>query len=206
MYLHLIYQDTAAFWWRARAADSMSYAVSRSHSNWSLSNTQYSLRVTPLLTFAKYRKPLDTFPTCWRLGRMPVVRSGTFPSFIWCAGTQPETRREPSTALIGRAFSSAVDYIFNQMPAQGRSTIVASLAASMTGAYGHTSVNVKTDSRRPWLSPLTTLFWYFQADNVARMKLFYTEALSSTTVHQVNAAIQETRGRTSVQPYQSIPI
>ncbi|WP_177198131.1 DUF1152 domain-containing protein [Nitrosomonas communis] len=106
----------------------------------------------------------------------------------------------------GKAFVSLVEYLFNQMPPQGKSTMASSLLAAMNGAFGRTPVNYKTDYQPPWLSPLTTLFWYFQADDVARMKLFYNEVLQTTTVTEVNAAIEQIHGKTGPLPFESIPI
>jgi hypothetical protein len=92
------------------------------------------------------------------------------------------------------------------LPPLRRSIVVATLQAAALGAYGPTVVHEKTRDRPPWISPLTSLIWYFEADAVARMKLFYEQSLGSTTVEQVASAVEHARRQADVKPYESIPI
>jgi hypothetical protein len=106
----------------------------------------------------------------------------------------------------GRDFLDAVETIFHWLPPLRRSIVVGTLQAAVLGAYGPTVVHEKTRQQPPWVSPLTALIWYFEADAVARLKLFYESSLRSTTVHEVADAIEQARNQTSIQPYQPIPI
>jgi len=110
------------------------------------------------------------------------------------------------TSDVGREFLDAVETIFRWSLPLRRSIVVGTLQAAIQGAYGPTVVHEKTRDRPPWVSPLTSLIWYFEADAVARMKLFYEAALASLTVADVADAIEQCRRQTSIQPYEAIPI
>ena len=106
----------------------------------------------------------------------------------------------------GRDFLDAVDFIFAQMSPIRRSIMVSSLVASINGAFGRTVVHPKTEERPPWLSPLTPLVWYFEADAVAKNKLFYEEALRVTSLSELSDAIEAKRQEFGVRARSSIPI
>jgi hypothetical protein len=107
---------------------------------------------------------------------------------------------------VGRTFLEAVRFVFDQVSPVRRSIILSTMVAAMSGKFGHVSVHEKTNDTPPWLSPLTTLYWYFDADAVARLKLFYQEVLQSESVSDVNKAIEDARKREGITPYESIPI
>lgn len=106
----------------------------------------------------------------------------------------------------GRLFLDAVAAIDGWLPPLRRSVVVSAVVAAMGGAFGPTAVHAKTVDRLPWLSPLTLLYWYFDAVAVARMKLFYAEAAESGTVADVARAIEAVRRRGPVSPPERIPI
>lgn len=106
----------------------------------------------------------------------------------------------------GAEFIDAVESIFGNISPVRRSIIVSTMIASMKGIYGKTVVHEKTHSNPPWISPLTSLIWFFEADAVAQMKLFYDEAKTSITVSDVASAIEKVRGQRPIQPFESIPI
>ncbi|MEW6676713.1 MAG: DUF1152 domain-containing protein [Pseudomonadota bacterium] len=106
----------------------------------------------------------------------------------------------------GAQFLDAVKFMTRRLPDGRQSTMVGSLAAAAQGAYGPTVVNHKTGQRPPWLSPLTSLFWYFQADAVARLKLCYEDILETRTVVEVGKAFEAVRSTQGIRPYESIPI
>jgi hypothetical protein len=109
-------------------------------------------------------------------------------------------------APTGRDFLDAVDFVFSRMPPLRRSIMVSSLVAAVQGRFGHQVVHPKTEERRPWLSPLTALIWYFDADAVARAKPYYQEALTSQSIEDMAQLIENTRQRLGVRPYERIPI
>jgi hypothetical protein len=109
-------------------------------------------------------------------------------------------------SFSGADFLEAVDYIFARLSPLRRSIIVSTVVAAMKGVYGNKVVHEKTQHNPPWISPLTSLIWYLDADAVAKIKLFYDEVKDSTSVAEVAAAIEETRKRSRVKAYESIPI
>lgn len=109
-------------------------------------------------------------------------------------------------SIIGAEFMEAVKYIFEHHPSIHRSIVIGTLLVAMDGKFGRVSVNQKTVDRPPWVSPLTPLMWYFKAEPVAQLKLFYEQAKKSETVEQVASAIEAVRRTTPIKPYQHIPI
>ncbi|MGB5617033.1 MAG: DUF1152 domain-containing protein [Desulfobacterales bacterium] len=106
----------------------------------------------------------------------------------------------------GQDFSHAVRYIFSQTDPIRRSVIISTLMASIEGNYGRISVHPKTEERKPWISPLTSLVWYFQAKHVAKMKYFYEKSKNTRSVTEVAEAIEGIRKERPIEPYEDIPI
>lgn len=107
---------------------------------------------------------------------------------------------------IGMSFIEAINFIFEKTSPIKRSIILSTILSAINGNYGRKIVNEKTIYNPPWISPLTLLIWYFDAKAVAKMKLFYEQALNSQTVEDVANAIQLSREKTNIKPYESIPI
>jgi hypothetical protein len=106
----------------------------------------------------------------------------------------------------GKDFRSAAEFIHRQMSHLHQSTIVSSILAAMDGKYGRVSVNAKTQERQPWISPLTLLYWYFQAEAVAKLKLFYRDGVATSTVQEMSSAIESLRTKNGIMPFESIPV
>lgn len=106
----------------------------------------------------------------------------------------------------GHGFLDAVEFVFARMPPVRRSIMVSSLVAAVRGEFGHRVVHPKTVERPPWVSPLTALVWYFDADAVARAKPYYHDALRTETVSDMADLIDSTRNRLGIQPHEAIPI
>lgn len=111
-----------------------------------------------------------------------------------------------ASSEVGQDFLSAAQYIFRKMKPSEKSTIVSSIYEAICGGFGFTAVNAKTQERKVWISPLTSLYWFFTAKEVAEMKLFYNQVLSAQTVVEVNAAIEAIRSKMSVLPHETIPL
>jgi hypothetical protein len=110
------------------------------------------------------------------------------------------------TDPVGLEFVEAAKYIFAHTPPLRRSIVISSILAALQGAHGRTVVNEKTRERPPWISLLTLLFWYFDADAVAKLKLFYQDALHAKTLGEVGEAIERARIAAGVKPFERIPI
>jgi hypothetical protein len=84
--------------------------------------------------------------------------------------------------------------------------MLSSLVAAVQGVFGRKVVHPKTADRPPWISPLTALVWYFEADAVAHAKPYYEDALRTETVSEMANLIELTRNRLGTRPFEAIPI
>lgn len=75
------------------------------------------------------------------------------------------------------------------MPSEKHSNIVSSIIKAMSGNFGDTLVNEKATSPI-WVSALTNMYWFFDLDAVAKMKLFYNDVLQTETVEEVANVIE----------------
>ncbi|WP_010249395.1 DUF1152 domain-containing protein [Acetivibrio cellulolyticus] len=89
----------------------------------------------------------------------------------------------------GKEFVQAVEYIYKNMPSEKHSNIVSSIIKAMSGNFGDTLVNEKATSPI-WVSALTNMYWFFDLDAVAKMKLFYNDVLQTETVEEVANVIE----------------
>ncbi|MBN2536081.1 MAG: DUF1152 domain-containing protein [Spirochaetales bacterium] len=110
------------------------------------------------------------------------------------------------TDPIGNKFYNIIKSIYIKLPQIKQSIIVNSILASMDGIFGRNSIHPKTEINPPWISPLTSLFWYFNADSVAKIKLFYNDVLDTETVEEVSEAISIIRDKKGIKDYENIPI
>lgn len=118
-------------------------------------------------------------------------------------GTSAMTKTQQST----REFISAMEHIFENINPIKRSIVLSTIIASLNGVFGKESVHPKTDSNPPWISPLTSLIWYFDAVAVADSKLFKnTNTLNSLSVLQVSHEIEKIRSQNDIEPFEEIPI
>jgi hypothetical protein len=106
----------------------------------------------------------------------------------------------------GAEFLSAVETMYSWIPPLRRGIIVSSMVAAIRGAYGRTVVHEKTRDRPPWISPLTAMVWYFDADAIARMKLFFDDSVDSTEVLDVAKALDRAREEAGIKEHEPIPI
>ncbi len=105
---------------------------------------------------------------------------------------------------IQAEFEDCFVYLFNHVPQVHHSTIVGSIAAALRGLFGDHAVNYKTKRAPVWLSPLTTLLWYFNLPAIAKNKLYYDEGLQTVTSGEIGHII--TRRKRSIARKTPIPI
>jgi len=103
------------------------------------------------------------------------------------------------TALLkncgaANCFIDAAEYIFGRMPAHQHSNIVCSILKSISGEFGFNAVNTKTEINPIWISALTSMYWIFDLNGAAKMKLFYNKALKTDTVQEISKLIENYRG------------
>lgn len=106
----------------------------------------------------------------------------------------------------GRDFLSLVSAVKSWVSPLRESVIVNSITAAMNGRFGRQNIHAKTRDRRPWISPLTSMYWYFDAKVVAESKYFYESAINSETVKEVNDALNDYRDNHNILKFLNIPI
>lgn len=104
-----------------------------------------------------------------------------------------------------RDFVACCDFIFGRMPPVQHSNIVCSVLKALAGRFGPCAVNAKTESSPVWVSPLTSMYWFFDLAKTVAMKLFYPEIVDSMTVAEVSAAIDGHRKKAK-RTFPVIPI
>jgi hypothetical protein len=88
-------------------------------------------------------------------------------------------------------FEACFLYFINNVHLVHHSTIVGSIAAALRGLFGDHAVNLKTQLAPVWVSPLTTLLWFFDLQAVAQSKLYYQAALRSETPREIMDVISK---------------
>ena len=96
-----------------------------------------------------------------------------------------------------QALIKASEFVFSQMPKHQHSNIICSILKALNGKFGFCKVNEKTENDPIWLSVLTSMYWFFDLDSTAKMKLFYSESLNTSTVAALSDLIEQCRGDTT---------
>jgi hypothetical protein len=117
-------------------------------------------------------------------------------------GVSALTRR----SNIGKSFIEAVEFVNRQMPSEKQSVIANSIVEALKGRFGSSSFNAKTKVSPVWLSALTSLYWFFDLDAVAKAKPYLQEVLETDNILDVANAIDRTRSRLGILPKSDIPI
>jgi hypothetical protein len=97
------------------------------------------------------------------------------------------------TDIEGKLFIDSINYINDKMESGYHSTIVGSILKSLYGNFGDMPVNQKTIERPIWISPLTSMYWFCDLTEVAKMKLFYSKVLDTDSVNEVSEIIENIR-------------
>ena len=105
------------------------------------------------------------------------------------SGTCSLVRQDPLT----KRFDDCIQYTYSRLDGNKHSNILSSIRASYNGSFGDTAVTQKVDFSPIWISPLTSIYWFFDLDAVARMKLFYENVLETTNVMMVAQEIEKVR-------------
>lgn len=105
----------------------------------------------------------------------------------------------------GRAFIDAAKYIFEHQKKRP-SIVVSSMLSALAGEFGERSVNSNTESTPLWVSPLMCLYWFFDANEVARHKRFLTALKTTETLGDAADRMHEWSERHVNAPWESIPI
>lgn len=104
-----------------------------------------------------------------------------------------------------RFYDRAVEYTFARR-GQDPSVINASIVSSVRGDYGNTHLTERTKGSRLWISPLMSLFWFFDLAAVAERNLFLPSLHKSETFKSGLAAIAECRYLVPIRPKRNVPL
>jgi hypothetical protein len=110
------------------------------------------------------------------------------------------------STTVGKQFLELLRFANAALPAEKHSVIAGSIVEAMRGAFGLTSFNVKTQTNAVWISPLTSLYWFFELDAVAQRKPFLREVVETDNVMDVANAFERAREKLGVLPRTDIPI
>jgi hypothetical protein len=107
-------------------------------------------------------------------------------------------------ALIPRtpacdAYVRAVEYVFAGQMHQKRSHVHSVITRSVAGEFGGVAPHV-------WLSPLSSMYWYFDALEVARSHKFLDDLRETDTIWEVAARIEGIRKSLDVKARCAIPL
>ena len=97
------------------------------------------------------------------------------------------------------AYLAAVEHVFAHQRDQKRSHVHAVVTAAARGDYGAVAPSV-------WLSPLLSMFWFFDAAAVARTHFFLRELAGTESIWQVAAIIEGIRKQIGIRPREPIPL
>jgi len=104
-------------------------------------------------------------------------------------GVSALTMNDPSVL----EFEKCIEYVNKLTPEHKHSNIINSIRASYKGMYGDVAVTIKSQHSPIWISPLTSLYWFFNLEAVAKLKLFYKNVLDSDNVMMVSKEIEKFR-------------
>lgn len=108
-------------------------------------------------------------------------------------------------SAAGRAYDEAVTFAQSQ-PHQEPSVINSSILSAVRGHYGNFHLTDKTRKRPIWISPLMSIYWFFDAKAVADRNLVLSQLRWTQTQTEVGKAIIEARYGITCRPVQSIPL
>jgi len=89
-----------------------------------------------------------------------------------------------------QAFEETVLYVQGQ-PHHDPSVINSSLISAVRGHYGDYHLTEKTKGSRLWISPLMSLYWFFDLEAVAERSLFLPQLKDTRTVADAWLAVMK---------------
>ena len=104
----------------------------------------------------------------------------------------------PGTAACD-AYVAAVEAVFAGQKEQRKSHVHHVITRSLRGEFGATAPHV-------WLSPLASMFWFFDAATVASTHLFLDELRATESIWDVAARVEGARKSLAVRDHCTIPL
>ncbi len=106
----------------------------------------------------------------------------------------------------GQAFAEAGEYILAHQAGMHQSVVLASLLSALRGEFGDQVVTPYTQNTPPWISPLMTLFWFFDLGEVARQNLYLPRLQATQTFPEAAERLGEFMKTRPRRGWESIPI
>jgi hypothetical protein len=109
-----------------------------------------------------------------------------------------------ATALVAgtpaaTAYCQAVEYVFAGQMHQKRSHVSSVITRALGGEFG-------TPAPHIWLSPLASMYWFFDAAEVARSHVFLEHLHATDSIWEVAARIEAARKGLAIRDRSTIPI
>jgi hypothetical protein len=104
----------------------------------------------------------------------------------------------PGTAACD-AYARCVEYVFTGQMHQKRSHVHSVITRSLGGEFGAKAPHV-------WLSPLASMYWFFDARAVARSHVFLDELRGTEGIWDVAERIAAVRSRLNIRGHSAIPL
>lgn len=104
-----------------------------------------------------------------------------------------------------RQYEEAVLYA-HQQPGQQPSVINASIISAERGRYGDYHMTERTRGSELWISPLMSLYWFFDLPAVAAKNIFAERLKETRTAGEAFGVIYETREQMSLRPTLPVPL
>lgn len=105
----------------------------------------------------------------------------------------------------GAAFVDAAHYIFERQKTRP-SIVISSMLSALMGDFGERPVNIYTENTPIWVSPLMSLYWFFQLDEVARQKRFLPNLRGTQTLAEAADRLQAFSKAHPGGRWESIPL
>ncbi len=102
-------------------------------------------------------------------------------------------------------YEKAVLHAFAQR-GQDPSVINSSLVSSVRGDYGNVHLTARTEGSRLWISPLMSVFWFFDLAAVAERNFFLPALHKSQSFKEGLAAIAQARSMVPIRPKRTVPL
>ena len=106
----------------------------------------------------------------------------------------------------GRAFKEAGEYILAHQQGMHQSVVLSSMLSALRGDFGEQVVNPYTQNTPPWISPLMTLYWFFDLPEVARQNLYLPRLRTTQTFAEAADRLHEFMKTRPKRGWESIPI
>jgi hypothetical protein len=96
---------------------------------------------------------------------------------------------EALTGATADEMRAVAGYVLSNQQGMHNSVVVGSVVASLEGKFGDHAVTPHSVNTPPWVSPLMSLFWYFDLAEVARQNLYLARLLNTSTFNEAAEAL-----------------